>query len=260
MNHRDLSIAIIQYDIIPDKICDNLSHLDQLLLQIKPPVDIILLPEMFVTGFILNPKSIKAYEHEMVLSWMRSVAERYKCTIAGSHPFLIGDKFSNRLFYINYKGEEGFYDKRHLFPMDGENLIYKAGTERVLFQIQDWKILPLICYDLRFPVWSRNAEAYDFLFYSSNWPAARNSTWETLLKARAIENQCYVAGINRIGTDSNGIRYMGKSQIISPLGEVIQSLESIENCVQISLSKRILVEYRNKFPVLDARDDFDIKL
>jgi omega-amidase len=259
VNHRELQIAMIQNDIVWHDVPENLSRLECILEKLTGPVDLILLPEMFATGFTLKPDLIHENEHQSVIHWMRAMALKYHCAIAGSHPFPEGDKFFNRLFFFASDGVEGHYDKRHLFPMEGENLIYIPGTERKFFELHSWKIFPLICYDLRFPVWSRNTVNFDLLIYASNWPAARNSTWETLLKARAIENQCYVAGINRVGTDGNGIRYIGNSQVISPMGEVLCRLDAEESYAQLILNKKILLEYRNKFSVLKDRDDFEFK-
>jgi len=256
--HQDLQIAIIQNNTIWHDVSENLSKLENIINKLTPPFQLILLPEMFATGFTLKPESIPGNEHPRVIQWMKMVALKYHCAIAGSHPYPAKGKFFNRLFFINSSGDEEFYDKRHLFPMEGENLIYNAGSERKLFELPDWRVLPLICYDLRFPVWSRNTINYDLLVYASNWPAARNSTWEILLKARAIENQCYVVGINRTGTDGNGVRYIGNSQVISPLGEVIEKLDASEGTIQLTLSKDYLLGYRKKFSVLNDRDNFQI--
>ncbi len=256
---QELRIVLIQNNIVWQNIPKNLTRLDSTLDEIPRPFDLILLPEMFATGFTFKPDSIPGHEHQLIMPWMKRIASEYNTAIAGSHPFPEGDAFYNRLFFCDSTGSYGYYDKRHLFPMEGENIVYRPGSERKLFNLLGWKIFPLICYDLRFPVWSRNTENFDLLVYASNWPAARNSVWETLLKARAIENQCYVVGINRVGTDGNGIRYIGNSQIVSPLGEVICKLDESEGVMQVSLNKDSILKYRKKFPVLDDRDDFEIK-
>jgi len=211
---------------------------------------------MFATGFTTRPDAFTQNDHDEVVLWMKNTAAKLNTYIAGSHPFPEADQYYNRLLFCSPDGHTMHYDKHHLFTIQGENEYYNKGRERLLVEVKNWKILPLICYDLRFPVWSRNIDDYHLAFYSSNWPAARNSVWETLLRARAIENQCYVVGINRTGIDGNGIRYIGYSQVIDPRGYVLGKSGRKESVLQITLRKDILLKYRKKFPVLDDRDNF----
>jgi omega-amidase len=255
---QELTIAIIQYNVAWHNVEENLSMLNRYVQQITHPVDLVLLPEMFATGFTIEPAAISEDEHETVLHWMKDVSAKYKITIAGSHPFHERNHFFNRFFFVSSDGRTEHYDKRHPFTYSGEDKIYSRGKERKVIDIGGWKVFPLVCYDLRFPVWSRNTDNYELLVCPSNWPAVRNHAWETLLKARAIENQCYVAGVNRIGTDGKGIEYIGNSQIISPTGEILGKLQNNDGVLQISLYKNYLNKQRNQFPVLNDRDDFTI--
>jgi predicted amidohydrolase len=258
-NAGELKVAVLQTNTVWHDIEKNLSRLGDIMNQIVQPVDLILLPEMFATGFTLKPETLNAEEHQLLLNWLKQVAAKYNCAVSGSHPFLEAGSYYNRLFFCLPDGQLESYDKRHLFPMEGENLVYRQGKERKIIFFRSWKIFPLICYDLRFPVWSRNRERYDLLIYVSNWPAARNQNWEVLLKARAIENQCYVIGVNRTGTDGNKIRYIGNSQVISPVGELLAKLDAEEGVMDITLDRKMLIKYRKHFPVLDDSDDFEIR-
>jgi omega-amidase len=252
----DLTLAILQYDIYSDDINKNLSLIDHMIMRLTAPVDLILLPEMFCTGFTMNPALFSADDHHRVLRWLNNLAVSQNAFVAGSHPFPEGDKFYNRFFFISPRGNVEYYDKRHPFTFSGEDKVYSPGTERKVIHVRNWKVFPLVCYDLRFPVWSRNDMDYDLLIYAANWPAARNSVWDILLGARAIENQCYVAGINRTGTDSKGIRYIGNSRIISPKGDQLYKAGKKEEVIQYTLRKDTMLKYRKKFPVLMDRDNF----
>jgi omega-amidase len=258
--NEELCIAIIQYDIFWHDIQKNLSVLDQHINTISNRVDLVLLPEMFATGFTSQPERISESEHQVVLQWLKNTSSRLNATVAGSHPFRENGRYFNRFFFCLSNASILHYDKRHPFSYVGEDKIYQAGDERKVFRINDWQLFPQICYDLRFPVWSRNTDDYDVLIYSSNWPAVRNSAWEILLKARAVENQCYVIGVNRIGTDGNGIEYSGNSQVISPTGEVMRKMDNSDGVMKIILGKDQLIKLRHEFPVLKDRDNFTIHI
>jgi predicted amidohydrolase len=255
---NNLSIIIVQYNVAWHDIRQNLIKIDRMLNQMIKPVDLILLPEMFATGFTMQPELFSDTDQSDVVEWMKKLAFSKNAVIVGSYPCKEKKKHYNRLLCGMPDGNIDYYDKRHLFAIGDENLHYIKGNKRKTFIYKNWKFLPLICYDLRFPLWSRNDCGYDLLIYTSNWPASRNEAWEVLLKARAIENQCYVVGVNRIGSDGRNIDYIGNSQIISAKGEIIAQLDDTEQVVAIELSRRELNEYREKFPILKDRDSFKI--
>ncbi len=196
MDLDKLKIVIVQQDIVWEDGEANLLHLNKLLNDIKEQVDLVILPEMFHCGFTMEPNKVVQNESSEVLVWMRGKARELGAHIMGSVVFEEGDGFYNRLYVYSPEGEFKFYNKRHLFGIGGEGEKYKQGNERLIVELKGFKICPLICYDLRFPVWSRNDVGYDLLVYVANWPKSRKNVWSTLLKARAIENQCYVVGVN----------------------------------------------------------------
>jgi len=257
---RILHIATVQYDIEWHNINANLSKINTLLIRLNSQVDLILLPEMFATGFTMQPELFCEEDYQSVQDWMHSVSKKYNAAVLGSFPARVKNKFYNRLYFIPPEGPLQFYDKRHLFTMGDEPQHYVAGEKMRIIEYNGWKLYPLICYDLRFPVWSRNVKyKYDLLIFSANWPSVRNDAWETLLKARAIENQCYVAGINRIGKDGRNIQYIGNTQIVSPAGEVIHKIENKEGILCGDLDLQLLGKFRNSFPVLNDADEFKLK-
>jgi omega-amidase len=265
-----MKVSIVQTQIFWEDREKNLVHFDRLLQTINEPVNLIVLPEMFTTGFTMQPASNAEKADGVTLAWLKNQAVKKNATITGSVAVTENGKYYNRLFWVNPNGEVRCYNKRHLFRLAGEDLHYTAGKEKIILDSEGWKILPLICYDLRFPVWSRNifkksgtSEAgqwdYDVLVYVANWPEVRNYPWKQLLIARAIENQCYVVGVNRIGKDGNGYEHSGDSVVINPRGEIISSTRAHEESVEIiTLNREYLDEYRKNFPVgLDA-DAFEI--
>lgn len=258
-----MKATIIQTHLFWEDREKNLSHFDVLIDKIKEPTDLIILPEMFTTGFSMDPAKV-AEEHLTVAhQWLQKKAKEKNAVICGSVAIKDGDKFYNRMHWVEPNGNSSFYDKRHLFRMAKEDEKYTAGTTKLIKQIDDWKIMPLVCYDLRFPVWSRNFKAhqaqYDVLIYSANWPEVRSYPWKQLLIARAIENQCYVIGLNRIGKDGNDYNYSGESLIINPRGEIInQPKANEENIETILLDKNYLDEFRKLFPVGLDSDDFEL--
>ena len=253
-----LKITLVQPYILWQDIPGNLKKYDTILNEIKLPVDCIILPETFATGFLRNPNEISEKEYNLIPAWMVQKAKLLNTCIAGSNPYRYEGKYYNRFTAAFPDGKMEHYDKRHVFTMGGEKEYFHGGRERMIFEIKGWKIMPLVCYDLRFPVWSRNNLHYDLLLYVANWPKARNHVWETLLMARAMENQCYVAGINRIGTDGQGVEYKGQSQVISPKGEIIAKLDTNEDILTVSLSRDELQQFRKKFPAWNDADDFKI--
>lgn len=257
---ENLKVTIIQSNLEWENPEINLKNFSEKIDRIKEDTNLIVLPEMFSTGFSMNPKIFNNNLAETVIAWMKKKSTEKNCVITGSVIFKEGSKYFNRLIWMNPNGNYDFYDKRHLFSFAGENNHYTSGNKNLICNIKKWKIKPLICYDLRFPVWSRNKNSYDILIYVANWPERRIEAWDILLKARAIENQAYVIGLNRIGKDGNGIEHSGNSQIIDPKGKIIsQTLPFQENTETVELNYSELIDFRNKFRVSDDADRFLIK-
>ncbi|WP_341226377.1 amidohydrolase [uncultured Arcticibacterium sp.] len=256
---NDLQVAIIQPDTYWENPEANRSELEEMISSLDTSVDLIAMPEMFSTGFSTNPQKIAEPMNLTTHRWMKQMAKRYNAAICGSLVIKEGENFFNRLLFVKPDGETSFYDKRHLFAYGGEDALYSKGSEQVIINYKGWNICPLICYDLRFPVFSRNNKLeYDILLYAANWPAKRENVWETLLKARAIENQAYVIGVNRVGTDENKLVYNGHSAIIDPKGYELKKLGNKSEMSISTLSKKNLDDFREKFPAhLDA-DDFQL--
>jgi omega-amidase len=259
---NDLKVAIVQTNLIWENIDQNLYHFTEKLSELNEPADIIILPEMFTTGFTMTPKKMAEEHGGRGLQWMQQMSKEKSCVLVGSISVKEGENFYNRLYWVMPDGGYQFYDKRHLFQMGREHLHYTAGTKKLVVEYKGWKICPLICYDLRFPVWSRNRKdrTYDLLIYVANWPEARNYPWKQLLIARAIENQTYVVGVNRIGEDGNGIPHSGDSCAINPRGELITKIHSNEVVSEtVNLSKNYLTEFRKVFPVMLDGDEFQLE-
>ncbi len=256
MKENTLNLTLIQTDIFWEDIDRNLQHLDSLISRISNSVDIFVLPEMFTTGFSMDNEKLSESANGKTLMWMKSKAKECKVAITGSIIFFENEKYFNRLLWVNPSGEFFSYNKRHLFSMGGEDKFFEPGNERLIINFKGWRICPLICYDLRFPVWSRNNQAFDLLIYIANWPAARNHVWNILLRARAIENQCFVAGVNRVGRDGENIHYIGESCMVHPKGYFSNvSHEPIEQVINCNISLEELIAFRKKFPVLkDAHE------
>ncbi|MDX1315092.1 MAG: amidohydrolase [Eudoraea sp.] len=257
---EEMRVALIQTSLVWEDPVANREMLEAKLDQVEKGTDLIILPEMFTTGFTMNPGDIPAEEGQITLEWMQEQAIKHSAGILGSIVFTTEDnRHFNRLFFIGTNGEREYYDKRHTFTLAGEDKEYEAGTKRLVFTYKGFRICPLICYDLRFPVWSRNTEDYDVLIYVANWPAPRIGAWDALLRARAIENMAYCLGVNRIGSDSNGLQYTGNSAAYDCLGNsmVFSQEESILHTV---LSREHLVQNREKLQFLNDRDRFTIQL
>lgn len=250
-----MKISIVQPDLLWEGKEANLEKLTKLIRPLYGGTDIIILPEMFSTGFTMNT-SLAEEHYGYTFGWLRKTAAEGNFGICGSYIVKENGKFFNRFVFVSPQ-DDFYYDKRHLFSLGDEDKAYSRGNKRLVFNFMGFRVSSFVCYDLRFPVWSRNRNDYDLAIYVSSWPAARIDVWNTLLKARAIENQCFVAGSNRVGTDGNGIVHTGMSQIINPRGEVIRSAENCKDCIvsaEISIDE--LKSFRSKFNVLRDADDF----
>lgn len=255
----NLSISIIQTKLLWEDKEGNLEHFQGKIERIDTATDIIILPEMFTTGFLMNPKPFAEKMTGQTVSWMKEMAQKSAAAIAGSIIIEEDGKYLNRFLFVKPDGGLQYYDKRHLFAMAGENKFYKQGTANTIINYKGWKIMPQICYDLRFPVWSRNTNAYDLLIYVANWPEKRIAHWDALLKARAIENQAFVVGVNRIGKDDNNYQYSGNSAVYSPLGEQFSKTKPNEDTVEnISLNREFVQNTRKSLPFLSDKDIFQI--
>ncbi|HEY5824800.1 MAG TPA: amidohydrolase [Cyclobacteriaceae bacterium] len=262
---QDLKITIIQSDLHWEDIGANLAMFEEKIWKIGP-TDVIVLPEMFTTGFSMNAKKLGEMMNMRTFKWMKQMADQTGALILGSFIANVHDRFYNRLLWMEPGGNFKTYDKRHLFRMAEEHQVYSPGESMLIGHWKGWRICPLVCYDLRFPVWSRNRwnatlkkASYDVLIYVANWPQVRANAWDTLLKARAIENLSYVVGVNRVGMDGNGIEHSGNSAIISPKGEPIFTVDSVEAIKTIELNAHSLQAYRDRFPAYLDADDFTIE-
>jgi omega-amidase len=270
----NLSITIIQTDLHWEDKKANLQMLEEKINSIKEKTEIVTLPEMFSTGFSMQPERLAETMDGETMEWMKRIATEKKIILTGSLIIKENGHYFNRLIWMLPGGQYGVYDKRHRFAYAGEDEHYTAGTKRLIASVKGWKINLLVCYDLRFPVWSRQTSAsnslskgegglgapgFDVLIYVANWPEKRIHAWRTLLQARAIENQCYVVGTNRTGDDGNNIHYSGESMIIDPMGEVLYTKKDNEDIFTMSLDKTHLQTIREKFPFWKDADEFRIK-
>jgi len=263
--NKDLRITIVQSQLHWEDKDKNMEMFDKLLSGLSGKTDLIVLPEMFTTGFTLNAEALAESTPGLTLAWMKKVASEANAAIIGSMIAEEDGKYFNRLLWVNPDGSWHKYDKRHLFSMADENRHFSAGTERLVVNYKGWKILPLVCYDLRFPVWAKNRNQsdgqpeYDAMIYVANWPEARKQPWKKLLQARAIENQAFVIAANRVGKDLKDITYSGDSAIINPYGEYLAEDESgKEQLLNAKISFQTLSDFRKKFPVLNDGDEFEI--
>ena len=253
-----LNITLIQSHLFWEDIAANHSHFEELISDIKE-TDIILLPEMFNTSFCPKSNHLAEKMDGKTINWMKKKSKQKKCAIAGSLMVQEKGKVYNRLVWISKDGEISTYDKRHLFSLIQEEETIAKGKSRLIIEIEGWKIYPLICYDLRFPVFSRNDVEYDVLIYLANWPVKRIDAWDTLLKARAIENQCYTIGVNRVGKDGNGVSFNGHSKVFDAFGkELLSATENKVEVLQINLSLNDLKLKKKQMNFLQDRDDFKL--
>lgn len=253
-----LTFSIIQTNLVWESPEENRSVLESKIESIPSGTEIIILPEMFTTAFSMNPTLHAETMEGETLLWMRRISQQKKSIIVGSVMISEHEQCFNRLIWMQPNGVHYTYDKRHLFSIAGEDEHYAAGNKRLITQVKGWKICPQICYDLRFPVWNRlsHADEYDLLLFVANWPSKRSLAWKTLLQARAIENQCYVIGVNRVGSDEQGNEYSGDSSIIDPLGDILYSKSDIEEIFTTTLSLDYVSKIRNQLPFSKDKDDF----
>lgn len=249
----DLELALIQTTLAWQDPAANREHFQALLEQARG-ADLVILPEMFSTGFSMESAELAESEDGPTTRWLREQAQRIEAVICGSLIIQAADgSYRNRLLWARPDGSLAHYDKRHLFRMAGEHKHYSAGDEQVVLELKGWRVRPLICYDLRFPVWSRDAAGTDLLLYTANWPGARRQHWNRLLPARAIENLCYVAAVNRVGEDGKGHAYTGDSQVLDFQGETLAGAGDADGVLRARLSVEALAAYRERFPAhLDA--------
>lgn len=258
-----LTITGIQTSLHWEDPVANLNMLEEKINSISDKTEIIILPEMFSTGFSMKPKKFAETMMGETVNWMKRIAAEKKVILTGSMIIEEKGEYFNRLIWMLPNGQSGVYDKRHLFAYAGEDEEYSPGTKRLIASVKGWKINLLICYDLRFPVWARQqaqngVPEFDLIIYVANWPERRNLAWKTLLQARAIENQCYVVGVNRVGKDGNDIYHSGDSMVIDPVGELIYNKAHDEDIFTINLKKEKLEELRTKLPFWKDGDNFII--
>ncbi len=273
-----LTITTIQANLAWEDKLSNLQHLESRISAIAQKTELVILPEMFSTGFSMQSALLAETMEGETVAWMKKTAAKYKIILTGSVIIRENDDYYNRLVWMLPNGQVGYYDKRHLFCLSGEHEHFTPGNKRLIASVKGWKINLQICYDLRFPVWSRNRlvpdmsitdamtdtadnkqiPEYDVLIYVANWPDKRVHAWRTLLQARAIENQCFVVGVNRVGEDGNGLVYNGNSMVIDPMGEILYQAENREDVSTITLSRQVLEDVRIKLPFWQDGDAFTL--
>ncbi len=292
-----LTITILQQDLVWEDKAANLRRFEEKIEAVPEKMELVVLPEMFSTGFSMRPEVLAEPINGPTIAWMRGLAARKRIILTGSVIVNEGGNYYNRLIWMQPNGQYGVYDKRHRFAYAGEDQHYTAGNKRLITSVKGWRVMPLVCYDLRFPVWSRQTPSfqekdvhpeeapgvpaseamplapqeidgtptltaepeYDLLLYVANWPQRRSTAWKTLLQARAIENQTYVVGVNRIGNDGNNIYHSGDSMIIDPLGEILYHQADKEDVFTITLEKETLKDVRQRFPFWRDADRFSIE-
>ncbi|MDQ3073543.1 MAG: amidohydrolase [Bacteroidota bacterium] len=256
---QDLRIALVQSDIAWESVPVNLEKFDGKLETLRGLSDLIVLPEMFTTGFSMSPDALAEGMDGETVNWLKYQSEKADAAIIGSVIISEDNNFYNRLLCVQPDDKIFNYDKKHLFSMAGEEKIYKPGNKKLIINWKGWRICPMICYDLRFPVWVRNRDEYDLLIFVASWPDRRIEHWRSLLLARAIENQCYVMGVNRVGTDGNDVLYNGNSMVVSPAGDILWEAAKIETNGVLSLSYDDITRVRRYMPFLNDRDDFRLE-
>lgn len=260
LHPQPLRITLIQAPLAWQAPSANRRHFAELMAPLAGQTDLILLPEMFATGFTMEPETQGEPADGETLAWMRAQSTRLGAMLCGSLAVQEGGSCCNRFYWVAPDGTQGAYDKRHLFRMGAEPEHYRAGTRREIFHYRGWRILPLVCYDLRFPVWCRNRNDYDLALCVANWPASRRHAWRTLLTARAIENQCYMAGVNRIGRDGMGLEYSGDSLLLDFKGKaLIDGPEAEPFVCTATLDPEALGHFRRKFPAWRDADVFHLE-
>lgn len=262
-----LSITTIQTNLYWEDKTANLQMLEEKINSINKKTEVVVLPEMFSTGFSMKPELLAETMEGETVQWMRRIASEKKIILTGSVIISENENYFNRLIWMLPNGQYGVYDKRHRFAFAGEDKHYTAGSKRLIASVKGWRINLLVCYDLRFPIWARQTPSpqeqageaeYDVLIYVANWPERRSLAWKTLLQARAIENQSYVIGVNRVGMDGNNIYHSGDSLIVDPMGEILYTKKDAEDVFTIALDKAVLETVREKLPFLKDADRFQI--
>lgn len=261
-----LQVSTIQTDIYWQDVDANLAMLEEKIWQIDSATDLIVLPEMFNTGFSMNAEKLAEPPNFKTFLWLKQMAKQFDAAICGSYIVKEEGKYYNRLCFVEPNGDNDFYNKRHLFRMGDEHLTYTQGKKRLIYQYKGWKVMPQVCYDLRFPVWSKNRYLqeedqleYDLLIFVANWPAPRSSVWDALLKARALENQCYAIGVNRTGSDGEGVNYNGQTTIYDFKGSQLIEPSDEQGIESATLVLDDLQAFRKKFPVYLDWDKFNIE-
>ena len=256
---NELHVVGIQADLFWENPSKNRASFEEKINGLPENTDLIVLPEMFTTGFTMNPQKVAEKMDGTTITWMQKIAIEKQTAITGSLVIEQNNNYYNRLVFVHPSGTIESYDKKHSFTLAGEDKVYTAGNQKLIVRYKGWRICPLICYDLRFPVWARNTENYDVLIFMANWPVTRIKAWETLLKARAIENMSYVIGINRTGLDKNKYEYSGNSLIVDFLGEELSNLQKNKiGLVTAVISKTNQNEIRKKLGFLNDKDAFEI--
>lgn len=252
-----MRLSIIQPELVWEDVNSNITHLTQLIQPLKGLTELVVLPEMFTTGFTMN-HNVSEDPFGSTYRWMVRTASDNSFAICGSFPVLENNNYFNRFYFVTPQGQTWTYDKRHLFSMGNEDRFYTRGRKRIVFEYLDFRIIPFICYDLRFPVWCRSNDEYDLAIFVSSWPQSRVQAWNSLLIARSIENQCFTAGSNRIGTDGNNVEHNGNSRIINHKGEVIGFAGTEEGIITAKLDIDELHDFRKRYNFLKDRDTFTI--
>ncbi len=255
---QDLNVTLVQRELAWESPADNRAGIEAALSEAAPDTDLVVLPEMFTTGFSMNALANAEQAGGTTQQWMQGLAQTLDCAVTGSIAVAAGDTVFNRMLFVTPTSSAS-YDKRHLFRMAGEHKRYGAGDARVVVPWRGWRILLQVCYDLRFPVFSRNRDDYDLALYVANWPDSRRQHWRALLVARAIENQACVVGVNRVGADANGLDYAGDSLAVAADGALLADLEDRRELRTVSLSGTQLVNYRERFPFAADADPFTLQ-
>jgi len=255
-----LRITTIQSSLLWEDVSFNLEHFSKMFSSLSGKTDIVILPEMFTTGFTMKPERVaEPFEDSLTIKWMKEKSVQIDAAVCGSIIIENQGNYFNRLLWVTPDDLVQYYDKRHLFTLAGEHIPFTAGNKKLIVEYKGWKICPLVCYDLRFPVWCRNVEDYDLLIFVANWPEKRKHHWKSLLMARAIENQCYTIGVNRVGKDNNDLVYTGDTSVIDYSGDILYHKSIVEEVSTIELSKEKLTTFRKKLNFLADRDHFEIK-
>jgi predicted amidohydrolase len=257
---ENLKITVFQGYLFWENVDKNLQNITLRLSGIREKTDLIILPEMFNTGFTMEAETLAEPMNGKTMQWMQATAHKYDCVVTGSLIISESGKFYNRLIWMRADGSYECYDKRHLFGLGKEDRTYTAGTKRLIVELKGWKICPIICYDLRFPVWLRNKDtAYDLMLVVANWPEKRSLHWRTLIPARAVENQCYIIAVNRVGHDGNEVYHSGDSMCIDPNGNVVYYKRDEEDLYTFTINPEELIKVRRQLPFLADADDFEIE-